>query len=441
MGLGSWTRRTGFWALDALRGRPVRHHYDDIRATMAGERSPDEQLGRLLEHASRTSRFYGPYAGQELAGFPVIDRAFCRQHIGELRSSAFTDGQLRAVSTSGSTGTPLTIQQDRPKRQRAVADLIHFHQVAGLALGEQLMWIHEWNAATRKSRLGELLQNVVPVKQATLDARGEDAVIARLARGRIRGLLAYGSELWSLARRIEEHHPDVGRDFGLSVVLSHADDLSPDTRARIRAAFGAPVVDRYSNSENGILACTRPDDPTFQLNRASFRFELLALDFGRAPGAWRAGPRRPHGPVELRHAPHPLRHGRPGHRRGGWTGRTGHHPQPGGPSVEPGHGQPGPARVAGHGDLHHERLPRPAGVAVHPGAPRSLSPARDARGCEARPRPADHRAGGRPGADARISVETVERIPRRANQKYQAIVVADVPGTSASPGVLATTST
>jgi hypothetical protein len=38
------------------------------------------------------------------------------------------------------------------------------------------------------------------------------------------------------------------------------------------------------------------------------------------------------------------------------------------------------------------------------------------------------------GADARVSVEPVERIPRRANQKYQAIIVEDGPTAGASPG-------
>ena len=322
-----------------------------------------------------------------------------------------------------------------------MADLIYVHEVSGLGLGEQLMWIHEWNAATEKSRLGELLQNVVPVKQATLDARGEDRVIARLARGRTRGLLAYGSELWSLARRIEEHHPDVGRDFGLSVVLSHADDLSPDTRARIRAAFGAPVVDRYSNSENGILACTRPDDPTFQLNRASFRFELLALDSDepQAPGElarivltdlWNfatplirydtgdlaiAGEGGPGGPATIRSL----------------EGRRSN-------LVADSQGQRVlPATVIfimnGFLDLLEWQF-----IQERPGRYRLLVTPGDAR-----PDPDELITALQAvlGADARIWVETVERIPRRANQKYQAIVVADEPDGVAAPGGPATTST
>ena len=197
MDLGSWTRRTGFWAVDALKGSPYpaplrRHPGEDGRAGRRG-RAAGAAPGARHAHDQLLRSPRGP----GLADFPVIDRAFCRQHIGELRSSAFTDGQLRSVSTSGSTGTPLTVHQDRSKRQRTVADLIYVHEAAGLALGEKLMWIHEWSSVTAKSRLGALLQNVVSVRQATLDGRGEDEVIVRLRRDRVRGLLAYGSELWS----------------------------------------------------------------------------------------------------------------------------------------------------------------------------------------------------------------------------------------------------
>ncbi len=420
MDLGSWTRRTGFWAVDALKGSPIRHHYDDIRAKMAGQGDADEQLGRLLEHATRTTSFYAPLAGRGLADFPVIDRAFCRQHIGELRSSAFSDGQLRSVSTSGSTGTPLTVHQDRSKRQRTVADLIYVHEAAGLALGEKLMWIHEWSSVTAKSRLGELLQNVVSVRQATLDARGEDEVIVRLRRDRVRGLLAYGSELWSLARRIEERHPDARGSFGLSVVLSHADDLAPGTRARIRAAFGAPVVDRYSNSENGILAWTRPDEDDFQLNRASFRFELLRLDSDEpsAPGELARVVL-----TDLYDLATPLIRYDTGDLA--IVGDGG----PGGPTTirslegrrsEPGLGQPGPAGLASDGHLRHERLPRPAGVAVHPGAPGQLPRARHHRGCQAGPR----RARSRPAQRARCRCPGLGR----AGRAHPAASQPEVPG-------------
>jgi phenylacetate-CoA ligase len=432
MSLGSWTRRTGFWALDALRGGAVRHHVEDIRAVMAGEHDTDEQLERLLEHASRTTPFYAPFAGRTLTSYPVIDRAFCRLHIEELRSSAFAGARLRTVSTSGSTGTPLTIQQDPGKRRRMAADAICIHEASGLRLGARLLWIHEWSSATAKSRRWELLQNIVQVRQSTLDDAGEDALIERLRRERFGGLLAYGSELWALARRIEDRPDGAGRGFGLSVVLAYADDLAPGTKARIQAAFGAPVVDRYGNSENGILAWTPPGEDTFRLNRASFRFELLRLDADEPapPGELArvvltdlynlatplirydtgdlaiAGDLGPEGPGTIRSL-----EGRRGSLIADSQGRR----------VVPAivtH------VVGGFQDLLEWQF-----IQERPGEYRVLvTPGPTARD------PDELVAALKDtlGHDARVSVATVEHIPRAANRKYQAIVIRDAGEAEAS---------
>jgi len=57
---GSWIRRTGFWALDALKGGTVRKHYNDIVLKLSEDYDgcDTEQLSALLEHAKSTTPFY-----------------------------------------------------------------------------------------------------------------------------------------------------------------------------------------------------------------------------------------------------------------------------------------------------------------------------------------------------------------------------------------------
>ena len=76
MTFGPWIRRTGFWSLDALRGRPIRRHYDDVAARMTDGRPDTEALERLLEHATRTTPAYDRYAGQPLDAFPALRGVF-----------------------------------------------------------------------------------------------------------------------------------------------------------------------------------------------------------------------------------------------------------------------------------------------------------------------------------------------------------------------------
>src|SRR5664280_588022 len=116
MTLGSWARRTGFWLLDDIKGGPVRRQYEDVESKMSSEHDSSEQLLLLLDHAVRTTPFYSRYSAGNLQALPVVNRAHYRSHFGDFQSKEYVGATLHRISTSGSTGTPLTIGQDAVKR-------------------------------------------------------------------------------------------------------------------------------------------------------------------------------------------------------------------------------------------------------------------------------------------------------------------------------------
>ncbi len=288
MALGPLARRTGFWALDALNGRPMRHHLDDIRARMEGGDEPGETAARLraiLDHATRTTSFYAPYAGGELATFPVIDRLTLRRGRAEFESSGYSGMEMREVSTSGTSGSPLTVRQDREKRRRSVADTIYFNDSFGQRVGDRLMWLRHWPPALAKPRYKQVLQNIVPVEVAGMDEVACEKIVDVLRRGQVNAILGYTTALWALARHIE-HSGRGTASYGLRVIINDSEMLAPTVKSRLEAAFGCPVVDRYANNENGILAATSPYDARYRVNHASYRMEFLKLggDEPAAPG-------------------------------------------------------------------------------------------------------------------------------------------------------------
>jgi phenylacetate-CoA ligase len=283
MTFGPWIRRTGFWSLDALRGSPIRHHYEDVVARMA-EGPPDtDALERLLEHATRTTPAYDRYAGQPLDAFPVLDKMTLKSDPRSYRSSAYLDAPLHIKKTSGSTGTPMVIGHDVDKRRRTIADTIYFNEAAGQRVGDRLMWL----ASARLvpiPRSRRLLQNIIQVDRVGLDETRTRALVQRLRRDHVNGVLANPSTLGALARHVERAGGS-GGGFGLRVVISIGETLDPGIKQRIAAAFGCPVVDRYGNEENGVLACTRPGGDVLFLNRASYHFEFLKLESDEPAGA------------------------------------------------------------------------------------------------------------------------------------------------------------
>lgn len=281
--LGVTARQTGFRALDRLRGGQIRRHLADIDDRMSGGEGHDLQLQRLLTHATRTTSFYRPYSGAALEDYPVVRKVDYRNRTADFASSVVPTRSLRYVVTTGSTGVPITIAQDPVKRQRNVADVIYFNERVGYRLGERLMWVHNWTDATEKNWLTRTLQNVEPVRIIGLDDPVRARILDSLRRGRIQAILGYSSALLGLARFIEDRG---GGGFGLHVVTSDSETMLPKDKQRMERAFGCPVVDRYANNENGILAITMPNDDRFHLNRGSYRFEFLKLgaDEPEAPG-------------------------------------------------------------------------------------------------------------------------------------------------------------
>jgi phenylacetate-CoA ligase len=276
MTFGSWIRRTGFWSLDALRGRPIRRQYEDVAARMAAGRPDADALERLLEHATRTTPAYAGFAGRPLDAFPVLDKMTLKRDQQSYRSSAYLDARLHIRRTSGSTGTPLVVGQDTGKRRRNIADTIYFNGVAGQRVGDRLMWLTSARLVPM-SRSRQLVQNIIQIDHLGLDDTRMEAVVQMLLHDHVNCVLSIPSTLGALARHLERSGGSRAA-FGLRVVISIGETLDPGIRQRIETAFGCPVVDRYANEENGVLACTRPGGDVLVLNRASYHFEFLKLD-------------------------------------------------------------------------------------------------------------------------------------------------------------------
>lgn len=275
MTVGSRTRRTGFWLLDRVKGRPIRTQYDDVRSLMESGQSSRAVLADLLDHASRTTRSYAPYAGAELDAYPVLDKAALKRRPDDFRSNAYDQAHVHYAATSGSTGTPLRVAHDRAKRRRAIADLVYFNELAGQRVGDRMVWLRAWTGRVKPRHL-QLLQNIVPIELAGLDGPAM-ANIERILRTRtVNCILGYTSALDAISRYLDSS--DVAGDFGLQVVIAGAETMQPGAKERIEGAFGCPLVDRYANEENGLLASTLPGTDGYRLNHASYHFEFLRTD-------------------------------------------------------------------------------------------------------------------------------------------------------------------
>ena len=286
-----------FWGADTLRGSPIGRHWKDLEEMYevgieeATQGRVDYRLENILDIACRTTKFYERHKLEEgLSSFPVVDKNVIRTNLGAFLSSAYPDRERIPAITSGSTGTPFVTYQNREKKQRNIADTLFFARLAGYELGEKLFYLKIWSELNHKSRVIQHLQNVVPVD--VLDLQAEvPKVIDTMNRCRSSiNILGYVSAVETICRTLDRHkmlRPTVN----VNSIITMSEGLDDYTRQAGERHFGCPVLARYSNIENGIIAQqTVSERSSLIVNTASYLIEILDFRIERRDARRFIGP-------------------------------------------------------------------------------------------------------------------------------------------------------
>ena len=271
-----------FWLLDRLKGGPVKKHLDEIRHLNEhypnSKKHCEQNLERLLMHATSTVSFYTMYKGKTLAEFPVINKSIIKAHPDAFISSSFLKKQLLKGTTSGSTGTPFIMYQDKGRKQRTTADATYFAGREQFVLGDRLFYLKIWSDLNHKPRYLAFLQNVVPIEVMHLGTKEIESLLKEIAdtNGRV-GLLGYASAMEQVARYIDKHQlpPLYNKVFS---ILSMSETLSQFTKDVLEGYFGVKPVARYSSIECGIMAqqCAHSSNE-YHINVATHHIEVLDM--------------------------------------------------------------------------------------------------------------------------------------------------------------------
>lgn len=285
-----WIRKIGFYTIDAIRGGHILKHYKDISKKMNGEVDPLDELPKILSYAKENVPYYSNIKGDELRDFPVINKSDIMANYDSFISREYSNTKnLHWVSTSGSTGTPFKACQDARKRNRTIADLIYFHKLNGWELGDRYVFLRAWTSSYSVSKLKLCLQNFIPIDVINFDDKAKESLRQMLKKDKkIRVILGYASALQDFVNYLEQKG-DNSSMFNIKVIFSVSDNLSNLTKQKLEKMFACPVINRYSNEEHGVLACTSKSSDKFILNTASYYFELLKLDVDEPVGPGEIG--------------------------------------------------------------------------------------------------------------------------------------------------------
>jgi phenylacetate-CoA ligase len=278
-------RKTAFWSLDFIKGAPVRKHFEHI-STILKDPTSDASVKETTEALNKLLNFtitHIPYYRKkelplELQAFPVTDKNLIRTRQEQFLLPGIAKEKLIKVTTSGSTGAPFTVYQSKDKKNRNTADVIYFAQQSGFELGNTLYYMRHWDLHLKKGKLQAFLQNIIPLEASDFQDDYLENFLEVLTKDRSpKAFIGYPSCYSTLVNYLQRTAKKP-QDYGIHSIIATSEALPKLTKELMEYYFKCPVVSRYSNMENGIIAQQLPSKSNeFYLNTASYIVETLDL--------------------------------------------------------------------------------------------------------------------------------------------------------------------
>lgn len=192
---------------------------------------------------------------RDLERLPLLTKEEVRDHVAAFVSRRSRRGRWsRWHATSGTSGRPLRVLLDRRANALEFCYYRRSWGWAGYVLGDPFVELGGYHFL-REDRDPERLLHWQPllrrlmVNTNRLSPARVGEVRAALARYRPRFLKGLPSALAHLARCVEE---DRGGPFAFHALFSGGEVVTPQTRARVEAAFGCRLFDSYGHMERTV---------------------------------------------------------------------------------------------------------------------------------------------------------------------------------------------
>lgn len=257
------------------------------------------RLQRIVTHHYQTSTYFRRRLDEvnihpqnirsltDLSKLPLITKDALRETtLSELLSSAVPEKHMIKISTSGSTGTPLTIYADREQLEARFATTLHALEWTGWRFGDrQIRLWHQSLGMSRSQVVRERLdafllrRKFVPAFEMSPD--NIESTVNIVSRYRPVLIDGYAESLNLLASFVAFHGT---RGISPALVMSSAQALPRATRATIEQAFSSQVFDKYGSREFSGIAYECQSHSGHHVMEESYIIEVLVDGRTAQPG-------------------------------------------------------------------------------------------------------------------------------------------------------------
>ncbi|MTE25443.1 phenylacetate--CoA ligase family protein [Winogradskyella ouciana] len=280
-------RNKFFWTLDGLKGGLIKNQLNEVELGVKYPNSDkakdlkNQHTNNIIKHAVETTLYYGNFNNAKtISDFPVIRKTTIQDNFEQFQSYKFKDSDNFKVSTSGSTGVPFFLYQNKGKRNRNHADIIYFFNAASFEIGNRLYELEVWRGHNEKGKLKAWLQNAVQFDISRLTDERIEAFLNLIKKDRQskKTMLGFASSYEMVAQYLERNNIFL-KDTGIIAAIANSEYLNTYTKETLGKHLDTQVLSRYSSEEVGMIAQQTLQSPNnFVINHASYHVEILNLD-------------------------------------------------------------------------------------------------------------------------------------------------------------------
>ncbi|MUU76954.1 phenylacetate--CoA ligase family protein [Winogradskyella endarachnes] len=282
----NFARHKFFWFLDGLKGSKIKNQLIEIKLgveqpnSTQAQQLKDKYIQQLLSHAVASTSFYKTYTDYtELSNFPVIRKTIIQDNFEAFQSRIFKNENNFKVSTSGSTGVPFFLFQNKNKRHRNHADAVYFYNQSNFKIGNRLYELEVWRDHNKKGKFKSWIQNIVQFDISRLTDQRIITFFKLLKNNKqSKTILGFASALEMIAQYLERHNL-LFKDLKINSIIANSEYLNSYTKTTLGKHLNTTILSRYSSEEIGIIAQQTLYNPDkFIINHASYQVELLNLE-------------------------------------------------------------------------------------------------------------------------------------------------------------------
>jgi len=210
---------------------------------------------------------------EDLDRLPILTKTEIKENSAKMISAEYDIKKLRTISTSGSTGQPLSVYITRKEDEFRKAK----HLRANIAVGQKFQ--DRWVIITSPYRAKEVttLQHVLGIYAFTPVSVFDDVTkqISDIEKMKPNVLDGYSSSLLLLAKEVEKRGIDTIKP---RFVIGGAEMISDSSRAFIEKTFNVPFYDQYACIELERLAWQCPEKKGYHIDADSLILQFVDKD-------------------------------------------------------------------------------------------------------------------------------------------------------------------